>query len=203
MKVQNPSSNIPNSQPIDNSCQIQKKEIRISSFFRESLVFECPYCKNILNSDKEALNQCQICGLRILWINDIESRIKIQNDLNYYKNIKRKIYSENSERNFSKINYRYIERQKMKKRESFRQELQKQSRLESQNQILLLNLDYLRRKNHQLNNQSSNPLKPIELLDEKKHKRKMNYLRLESVILLLMLILTIFLSLISTMVIIR
>ncbi|MFX0015101.1 MAG: RING finger protein [Promethearchaeota archaeon] len=124
------------------SCQ------RKHSNSKNSIALECPYCKNILESSViGVLTQCKICGSYISWAGDFESRIKNLDEPFLYKSnkIKKTRFSRNNEHT-DKINYRNIKRQKEKNREIFRKELQKQTLLESQDQMFLLNQDYLRRQ---------------------------------------------------------
>ncbi|MFX1506051.1 MAG: hypothetical protein ACFFDC_08040, partial [Promethearchaeota archaeon] len=154
-------------------------------------VLECPHCKNILNSSIYAvLSQCQICGSHISWINDLESRIKNLDISMHYekKRINKLRISRNTEGNNRKINYRIIKRQKEKKRDYFRRELQKQAQLESQDQTLLLNQDYLRRQTQQPCHRQYIPLRIIEYVEKKENTRKMNFWGLESFIILILVI---------------
>lgn len=167
---------------------------RISSIIGDSIILECPYCKNILESPiNNVLSQCQICGAWISWINDLESKIKNLDTLYLYKTKKRKRsrLRRNKGQMDRKINYRHIQRQKEKEREYFREELQQQAQLESQNQKLLLNQDYLRRQSQQPNNIQYIPdegMRIIAFVDKKENPRKINYCRLETIITLIMII---------------
>ena len=166
-------------------------ENRPRANIRAEFVLECPYCKNILNSWIYGVSsQCKVCGSHLSWNNGLESRIKNFNELiqNKKKRFNRARLSGMRERNERKVNYRIIKRQKEKKQERFRGELQKQAQLESQDQMLLLNQDYLRRQTQQPSNRQNTPLKIIELGEKKENLRRKNFIGLESVITLVLVI---------------
>ena len=158
---------------------------------RTEFVLECPHCKNILNSSiYGVLSQCQICGSHISWNNGLESRIKYFAELMHYekKRFNRTRLSGIKEQNERKVNYRIIKRQKEKNQEKLREELQRQAQLESQNQMLLLNQDYLRRQTQQPSYRQNTPLRIIEFVEKKENLRRTNFIGLESVITLILVI---------------
>ncbi|MFX1286661.1 MAG: RING finger protein [Promethearchaeota archaeon] len=162
----------------------QRVPTRKHSLRGDSIVLECPHCQNILEpSNLGEVSQCQMCGSQISWINDLESRIKHLNNLPLFRPKKHK--RGNGGRNDSKLSYRNIEQQKEKKRELLRKELQEQTQLKSQEQMLVLNQDYFRRKIPHPRYEQSLPLRIINLEEIKKNPKKINYLGLGSFILVL------------------
>jgi len=169
----------------------QKGKIRPSYIRGDSFVLECPHCKNILDSlTYKGLSQCQMCGSRISWINDLVSSIKNLNNLTHdkKKRIRIKNFCGNRGKNDRRISFRNIQRQKERKRKFFQKELQKQAEMESQDQILLLNKDYLKRQTQLLGHKQYIPLRIIEFEDKKENLRKTNFFELENVMMLIMVI---------------
>ena len=161
-----------------------KVHIRNYSFREGSIVLECPHCKNILESSTSG-TLCHLCGSFISWTNDIESCIKNLADLTPFKTKKR---TRRRGLNYRKISYRKIELQKQKKREFFRNELQKQAQLESQEELLLLNQDYFGRKTPQRILAQNVPVRMIEGEKIKKTPSETVFIGLERVILSIMVI---------------
>ena len=60
--------------------------------------------------------------------------------------------------------------------------------MESQDQILLLNKDYLKRQTQLLGHKQYIPLRIIEFEDKKENLRKTNFFELENVMMLIMVI---------------
>ncbi|MFX0124366.1 MAG: RING finger protein [Candidatus Hodarchaeota archaeon] len=170
----------------------RKCKVNIRSSPRgDSFVLECPHCKNILESQiYGVLSQCQVCGSRISWINDLESRIKNLDNpiLNFERNNSIRL-NKNRRSGNRKISYRTIQRQKAKKREFFRKKLQKEALLESQDQMLSLNLTYSRNRTNLLKYQQYIPLRMMEDVEKKEYSRKENISGLKFLITLIVVVL--------------